>query len=1129
MAFYGAAAQPYEEQQSQGSTEPPPPDALRAFYQDMERKEMERRASRRNTSTGTSIWSRKSVKRSTQPSSQPRQPQTSSQFPVAEKEILRRNEDEREMENLEQREQPDSLPALASTRSIIPDPLKDLPAWYLKDDLASNSVALYKMRFNIHNPVGPRRYYNHHLIPPSQKSASRPPSIFSPSFPPMATSSVPEQSDESMRMPGPSRTPSNSPLPTPSSSQVRVGDTGGKPRSRKTSQTAHDTVDLLDVTDPWGTNWHHESPYDVGLNNGAVSVEAQEGRTRHTSLTNRDNRRRTVTPSPLSQSTSAVHLQPPDAGGAHLPRKLSKRKPTLGGFFGHSDSKKDRNAISLPSTPLDEPSSARSSMVYPPATPKRMSTGPAAPPSAFKPASLTSKKDRRASVLGRLVKRFSVLKRPATANTLDTNWHHVEAEERTEKRSSMVVARQPSPEKVPKRVPPPSADPVVTPPSVDVPKEKPKEDRESVDSIDPPYSTMGKLTVANPDAPSSGSTTPHQRTISLPQERLPFLSDPPPQPKQGAQPAQVTTAQATLSPTTHSSSSHTTQGSSSLAVPGSSFPVQGSSSPVPASSMQVFSESMQPEVRSFDKPSEKLQTPTPIPVASSSRARRSDADVKRSSTSAPEVSAPTALGSHSRRRSNDAKPKVNGLPVSQPTASGAPSPDARRSSRSPEKKPVPPVLSKSVPTVPFPASDSTHEHAYLSAMISTYPHDFDNSPMSASSILVNPPTPHTNSHLHMASPAPSTVAPSLPPKPSVEAKHRESSPSVNSMTSKQTETFKLVRSMSGNVYSSSETIRAAGQQWEVVEDVKGKGKETSRSKSKSRDRENSKEKDKSDSDREHRKHSHKSSRRSADVPRASTSSALPRASSLDRKSRVPIPDFKKEKEAEPHKRRESRGRKSSDIALNLNKPQPAPPPPTPGPPVPRKLERNQSYTARPTSEVPPTADLNAMKGKEAWEMERLFKARSMYGLEREATTAAPAPTSNGNDANSQNAHGSSHTSYTVQNAFQNHQPVHSHIYHSMPPSPPAIVYSSGSQTQSLPQNLNHANTPPSFHHSPSSFNQSPSSFHSPYTDFLPPSRPNPLPEPPRESSYRPAPLDALLDSTATSEYWTKFAGVTTAH
>ncbi len=149
----------------------------------MERKEIERRVSRRNTSTGTSIWSRKSVKRSAQPSSQPRQPQASSRSPVAEKDILRRNEDEREMEILEQREQPDSLPALASTRSIIPDPLKDLPAWYLKDDLASNSVALYKMRFNIHNPVGPRRYYNHHLIPPSQKSASRPPSIFSPSFP----------------------------------------------------------------------------------------------------------------------------------------------------------------------------------------------------------------------------------------------------------------------------------------------------------------------------------------------------------------------------------------------------------------------------------------------------------------------------------------------------------------------------------------------------------------------------------------------------------------------------------------------------------------------------------------------------------------------------------------------------------------------------------------------------------------------------------------------------------------------------------------------------------------------------------------------------------------------------------
>jgi hypothetical protein len=75
----------------------------------------------------------------------------------------------------------------------------------------------------------------------------------------MGTSSTPEHMVE-MAHPDPRRTSSHSPLPTPTSSDTRVAD-GGR-RSRKTSQTTPDNIDLLDVTDPWGTNWHHQSPYD---------------------------------------------------------------------------------------------------------------------------------------------------------------------------------------------------------------------------------------------------------------------------------------------------------------------------------------------------------------------------------------------------------------------------------------------------------------------------------------------------------------------------------------------------------------------------------------------------------------------------------------------------------------------------------------------------------------------------------------------------------------------------------------------------------------------------------------------------------------------------------------------------
>lgn len=154
-------------------------------------------------------------------------------------------------------------------RSIIPDPLSELPTWFKTDEIVFSTAAQYRARYPMHNPVGPRRYRNHHLGPASLEK--RPPSVFSPSFPPMAaTADRPLEN----KLPGPSRTPSGSPLPTPSSSQTRIHDVRG--RTRKLSQTAHDGVDMLDVTDPWGTNWHHQSPYDVGHNPERVSPESSE-------------------------------------------------------------------------------------------------------------------------------------------------------------------------------------------------------------------------------------------------------------------------------------------------------------------------------------------------------------------------------------------------------------------------------------------------------------------------------------------------------------------------------------------------------------------------------------------------------------------------------------------------------------------------------------------------------------------------------------------------------------------------------------------------------------------------------------------------------------------------------------
>ena len=150
------------------------------------------------------------------------------------------------------------------SRSIIPDPLRELPPWFNKDDRDFvNAPPSSRMRYQLHNPVGPRWYQNQHLIPPSQRDVGqRPPTLFSTSFPPMSSQ---DRTGEA----GPSRTPSGSPLPTPDASQTGIAD--GRPRTRTTSQTA---VDKMDVTDPWGGNFRHPSPYDLRTSQKPVSVDA---------------------------------------------------------------------------------------------------------------------------------------------------------------------------------------------------------------------------------------------------------------------------------------------------------------------------------------------------------------------------------------------------------------------------------------------------------------------------------------------------------------------------------------------------------------------------------------------------------------------------------------------------------------------------------------------------------------------------------------------------------------------------------------------------------------------------------------------------------------------------------------
>lgn len=794
-------------------------------------------------------------------------------------------------------------------------------------------------------------------------------------------------------------------------------------------------------------------------------------------MTTTQSRRKTVTPSPLSQSTSAVHLQPPDAGGIHLPRKLSKRRtPALGSIFGNQANTQDRNAVSLPATPVERiPLSQLSKIPDGPDQPKRMSSVPVAGPE------VTMKKEKRGSVLGRLAKKFSLIRKPPQDRERKSDdWQHVSPEDTKGRGSSgfVMTGRQGSPEKSPtdltKRVPPPlfggSGAANHSEPANDA-----EADRASSVSLDAPFS-MGRLTIANPDVPGSENTTPVQQEAPLPPEKTP-----PPLPKDRQSYSTSTpphdnalSSSPSKSPVlTHPPSTHTSRN----ALPPTSLPGSQPLVKAPSPSLKPSTSlNGHQRIQLYDTPhrAEKSKTPSPQPTTSSH-------------------AHDTNIPIDSRERTMAASPA--------PTK-------ANSTSHS--------------PLVPFPAADSSDQHTLPNPTYSFA--SYDNSPLSTSSMLANPPTPYAADRAIPATPEPSrTIEPPIAAQDVTRLSHAPSSGTQTA--SRQTETFKLIRSSSGNIYASGETIVAAGEQWEVVESLDGRTKGRPAS-SKSRDRAGSHRREQRreektqievdpESDRRHRVRSHQSHRQSTEVAPATS-------------ARADSPESRPRDETKHSRKRDADRKPTAAIPqtnVNVNKPQPAPPPPTPGPHSSRPLERHPSTSARPTSELASSAEMNALRAKEAWDMERLWKARSMYGTEPNGITPTliPSPPAKDDEA----LHGSSHTAFMVQTPFTT-QTQSSQIYHSMPTAPPPIIYAS---TPSLP--IAHHTTPPKGYSNTSrSFPNLLSPDQRTLSTTIRSPLANPLPEPPRESTYEPSPLSAvLLDSPSvrSSEYWSKFSGVTTAH
>ncbi|KAF9056566.1 hypothetical protein BJ165DRAFT_536503 [Panaeolus papilionaceus] len=476
------------------------PAEMQAFYEDMERRELlERKLSDRKSISGTSVWSHRTAKPTNsilQPAPMPDLARKSSANSAGQQ--INGQHDPSEDDNLNDSSNiPNPLHQLNPSRSIISDS-RNINGSVESDPWDSVPLPTFKVYYPLHNPMGPRWYRNYHLIPPSQiKPSMRPPTFFSPSFPPMASSSPTEHVDS------PGASSSHSPHATPSSSQTKVAT-----RTRKTSQTAPDTVDLLDVTDPWGTNWHHQSPYDIGkLTTVAADPYEMPSRPRRASMSTAQGHR-SVIPSPLSQSTSAVHLHQPLQSQIQIPRKLSKRRPSAGSIFRSSS---DRKANSVPTTPVE---SASIIPGPPPSSiqlPKRMSVAP--------PVDLTAyKREKRGSILGRLVKKLSIMKKPSDHSDATQNaWQPPTNEGAYSTNGNMygndiVFRREQSPEKQEsiRRVPPPTFDPPdEQKPSQPPPSNDNCDDRASISSLDTPFS-RGRLTIANPDSADGdeGATPP---------------------------------------------------------------------------------------------------------------------------------------------------------------------------------------------------------------------------------------------------------------------------------------------------------------------------------------------------------------------------------------------------------------------------------------------------------------------------------------------------------------------------------------------------------------------------------------------------------------------------------------------
>lgn len=510
---------------------------------------------------------------------------------------------------------------------------------------------------------------------------------------------------------------------------------------------------------------------------------------------------RTTAPSPLSQSTSAVHLRSADQDApppVALTRRLTKQRKPFEGIFGSSSSAPASDTASM------TPSIAGSSQTVTSKIFKRQSIFKSASTSSIASVVPSEKRQKHSSLLGRFARRLSIMRRPghSRAGSLDpsndgSRRQSLQVTDRTSTTTrppSFASPVSPSENRQSTRVPPPQAGTTPSPDST--PLGTPEDERtgvgeqtqdgkrDSISSLEVSYS-IGRLTVANPDAPSSVDDSPVNQSYPLPASR-------------------------------------TAQASAPLSRREKPLPP-----PVPPSS-PVFL-----EVPKF----ESLSALMPLPSGAATTI----------SQAAP---TPRATPGEVGQKSQSTPPSSFPVPIPRTVSKS----EKRATASSPPSAKPPPASASAPVSSPAPTHPSTGRVS-VSA-----PPAIDDSPLSRASIIANPPTPyveptHINSppvkeqalaspSVHQSIPSP-VITPivsspyATSPRESQTPPSQESSQTKNqvsrvnsSVRSRETETFHLVRNPSaGAVPSTAQSIIVAGEQWNVV----GGGRQRSRTKKEKED------------------------------------------------------------------------------------------------------------------------------------------------------------------------------------------------------------------------------------------------------------------------------------------------------